>query len=295
MPLLVAPDLVLLDEEHPAYPGIRRQHFVALARQHPDAWRMHHINEQFHTIEGVNGIPAVRHCMVQAARARVLACLLRLDLITTNMLVKAALLHDSFKAHEVRYMRAVGPSWDSYDFAQQMAQQSWRQTRLFSEGVILIASSVAHESLVDMLVLAEKARLYGVGSLSPFEIAQLAMHYLDDITVEDQWAEPADGSSNIISVRMRRNASNPRYARLNEQGRTMLRAEAAKRGLPHFLHQETTYAAQEWVGYLVQDLLADLVGARTGGIAIRSVDLPVIIDNIIRQELNKMLANYTKG
>lgn len=120
---------------------------------------------------------------------------------------------------------------------------------------------------------------------SDAQLALLAMHYLDDITVNDQWAVPAaaDGR-NVIDTRTAANAANPDYQAINEAGRTELHRQARAIGRYYFIEGRTTYEVQRKVGHEVEYLLSMLIWQRRG-VKFRPIDLPVIIDNVIREEL----------
>jgi hypothetical protein len=282
--------LIPLDETSGQYKGVRKQYFVAIMRRHPDVWHVHKQNRQFQLIHGVIARRAVQHCAVQAARGRVFGRLLRLSLRMREVLEKAAFLHDSYKAEEIRYLRAHGKSWDAYDQVQQRgARESWEITGLFSQAVMDVAGSVAHESLAAMCLICEQAQNHGLDSLSELQIAMLAMHYLDDIAVNDDWAQPAADGRNVIDIRTANNAANPDYRILNEEGRTRLREQAAALGLTHlFTEGRTTYEQQCIVGHDVEALLARIIMDRRD-VIFEPYDLPVILDNVIREELEALL------
>lgn len=283
----VAGVLVPLDEEPREYRDARRRYFVALMRQHPDVWRMHKANRQFVRIEGVIARKAVQHCAVQLARARVLGRLLGLDLVYQGVLQKAAFLHDSYKGHETRHLNRSGRTWKAYDWAQLQARVSWDDTGIFSQVVMRVASAVAHESLVEMLAILDGAAAEGV---SQEELAMLAMHFLDDAAIEDEWAVPVTAAGvDVIAARMARNAANERYWLINEAGCTELRKMAAAHGYDYFQDGETTYEAQLRVGHLVEDELARIIMHKQG-VTFNPRDLPVIIDNVIRRELTQLMA-----
>lgn len=153
MSLNTAGTLIPLDETSQEYRAARRRYFVALARQHPDVLRMHRLNQQFVMVDGVIAVKAVHHCMVELARARVLGSLLGLPLWVRAALEKAAFLHDSYKAEEIRFLRRHGRTYQAYDAAQRHARQSWEETHMFAPLVLDIAGAVAHESLAKMQYL----------------------------------------------------------------------------------------------------------------------------------------------
>lgn len=273
-----------IDEAAPGYRHARMAYFVGAALRHPEVWQTHHDNGQFGEIpvEGmpnpVTARPSVQHCMVEAARARVLGDMLGLNEASVHDLEKAALLHDSYKGQEVRIMRENGPSWESYDFAQAMARLSWEVHGRYSKEVMDIAGSVAHESLQQM----EELLAIPAAELTDTQKMMLAMHYLDDYTVEFDWATPAGEDGNDLDRRMAKNENNERYRSLNETGLQYFGYEQDGVYVP-----ETAYQAQRRIGHLVENRLAELVSEANNlpeG-SFSPLDMPIIIDNQIKQNL----------
>lgn len=272
---------IAIDEQAPGYRHARMAHFVGVALRHRDAWQQHKDNGQFDVLPAyvpgeaeprpIRALPAVQHCLVEGARAGVLGNMLGLPEDATSDLEKAAVLHDSYKAKEVVAMLEQKPSWDSYAAAQEAAHDSWMAVPgRFTESVLQAASSVAHESIPQMEEILAKP----TEELTIQDKLDLAMHYLDDYTVEFDFAKPAEKDGNDLDRRMVKNENNERYKGLNETGRE------------HF-NGETAYQAQRRVGKLVEARLADLVREAQGLSAdtFKAEDLPVIIDNNIKQQL----------
>jgi hypothetical protein len=277
-------------EGHPLHRRIFANWYATTWRAHPTVWQMHAINGQFKTviIDGKerNGIPATKHCVAQALRAEVLARLLGLPRSLSFELVAGVLLTDSFKFREWQFMQEHGPNWATYAKAQYLAHESWAQTEMFSPRVMELAANVAHESLLKMELLCDK---YDEGGdLTDFEIAQLIAHFVDDISQDHAWVTEREGNRNVLTERILvRNASNPTYMTLNQEGRTRLREEANAAGYPeYFTSGETTYEAQARVGLRVQAVLAALLrGDRLTWF--NPLDLPVVIDNVLRRRFNR--------
>ncbi|HSX42976.1 MAG TPA: hypothetical protein VLF59_02720 [Candidatus Saccharimonadales bacterium] len=270
-----------IPEDDVAYKQARLGYFARIAWAHIDVWQQHYDNRQFDVLPAhlpgieepkeICALPSVRHCLVEGARAAILGTMLGLEGGQVHDLQKAAVLHDSFKGQEVVRMLEQKPSWDSYAEAQVAAHDSWLATPgRFSEDVIDIASSVAHESISDMEELLAKSD----DELTDLDKAKLAMHYLDDYTVEDYWAEPAVDGQNDLDRRMTKNENNERYRALNEAGR-------------EYFDGETAYQAQRRNGHAVETRLAALIKKAQGlpEAAFEAIDLPVIIDNNIKQAL----------
>lgn len=285
---------LMVPEEHHFYQRLLWNTYVRTWRAYPTAYQMHVNSGQFDTvvIDGKerNGIPATRHCVAQALRAEVLARMLRFGGTLTNELVLGVLLTDHWKFKEWRYMQEVGADWDSYAEAQVRSKADLEDSGMFGPRVLTIAWSVAHETLARMESLCDKFYNDAEG-LTPFEIAELVSHYVDDISQSDAWVTEAKDGLNVLDARILiRNASNPTYMRLNEEGRTRLQQDASEAGYPgYFTNNETTYEAQARVGRRVQKVLTTLLIERFGTI-FDALDLPVIVDNVIRRRFNRKIA-----
>jgi len=268
-----------IDETQPEWCRARVAYFAGAALRHKDAWQMHHDNGQFDVLlaavgeetREIRAKPSIQHCMVEAARARVIGGLLGLSEDAIYTLEKAALLHDSFKGREVVMMLERGPSWESYDAAQAAARDSWERSGRFSTEVMDIAGSVAHESLLEMEEILAKPD----EELTDFDKMCLAMHLIDDSTVEFYWATPADESGNDLDRRMTKNEHNERYTALNEEGRK-------------YFGGRTAYEAQREIGHRVEDRLAGLIMAETGT-TFNPRDLQVIMDNQIKLDITDIM------
>lgn len=226
-----------------------------------------------------------RHCVMQAAWAYALGLMLRLDDSEKTWLVIAALLHDSHKLEEIRVMESLGRTCENYDAAQEQAHNWWLGMGIEPE-VVKIASSVGHESLLEVWFLSCKYWLEG--ELSPLEVSRLAMHFLDDISIRGNWVSiVGDDGENILDLRNRNNASNPRYTDLNNRGlevqKSRLSDVASRVGCSLdwnvFLPSETAYKAQARIGHLVEAVLSDLIAKRNNAQITDPLDLPVILDN----------------
>ncbi len=256
---------------------------VALLRRHLDVLAVHKRSGQL-SISDKSFRPAVKHSAMQAARAGVLGRWLGLSPAMVVKFEEAAFLHDSLKIEEVRAMKRYGKTWSIYAAINNFGHLVWLDAGIDLE-VVEIAASVAHESLLKMVTLLEKEMLFPLSPLTEFELACLAMHWLDDWAIDDEWARPAQGSENMLHWRCQRNASNPTYQAINEAGRTKFAEEAQAAGRPDlFIQPMSTYDRQLSVGLGVQELLARVIRGR-GLRVTSSLDLPVMVDNVLRQEL----------
>mgnify|MGYP001592770805 CR=1 FL=1 len=276
--------------------GVPSQIFVAAMRSlYEECYRILHLfRPRFHGQEYGNWLSAdrldilhsvKRHCAMQAARAYTLGMMLRLDGPEKTELVIAALLHDTHKLEEIRTMESFGRTCENYDAAQEQAHHWWLGLGIEPE-VVKIASSVGHESLLEMWFLCCKYWLEG--ELTPLEVCRLAMHFLDDISIGGNWVDViGNDGENILDARSRKNASNPRYADLNAHGlegqKRKLRETAARVGCDLgwnvFLPDETAYEAQARIGHMVEAVLSKIVSQRNKTQITDPKNLPVILDN----------------
>ncbi len=298
----VIPELDSNHPEHGKYRAARAAYFASIALRHRDVMRIHYddnraeANPKFQALarrrvvsqpEDAPRRPrrfearpdgAPQHCLVEAARVRVMGGMLRLEESDIAKLEKAAMLHDSFKARETKIMRESGPTWDSYEQAQAAARKAWEDSGLFETDVMDIAGSVAHEFIDEMYAILGKPDT----DLTVMDKMRLVMHYADDYTFNSRWSEPAGEDGGEIDRRCLKNEQNTRYASLNQTG------------LDHFGYvdrgvfiPETTYQAQRRSGHMVEERLAGLICAANGlsDGAINPLDLPVVVDNQIKYEL----------
>lgn len=198
-----------------------------------------------------------QHCMVEAARAEVLADLLALSPQTKEQLFAAAILHDFNKKQEIEYTAAKGRTVESFDEIYEMSRQKLRGAGI-GDTLIELADSVGHSSAEDMEEILAK------DSLSEYDIARLAMHYLDDYTLNAEWASTFDGEKNDLDRRLDANDTNPKYKKLFDSGR---------------------YALQRSVGGLVETKLAELIKERSGQ-EVAAKLLPETIDERLKQRID---------
>lgn len=248
----------------------KRAFFSNLAVQEIDALRMHKKRGLWErTPEGSRDWGNVaEHCLVEVARAQIFAELLGLSSEITADMMQAAAVHDYFKRVEKEIMTAGGFSYDSYAAAQKIVAVDL-PTNGYSERVTRLAGAVGHETSL------EAQRILGLADPNEDDIAYLVMHYIDDYTINSDWAgeaEDTDGNKiNDLDRRLDSVEANPRYQTLNQEGTI------------HF-NGETPYTVQRRVGHAVEQILAELIGEQTGK-AIDPVDLPVYIDGLIKEKI----------
>lgn len=152
--------------------------------------------------------------------------------------------------------------------ASRIAQERVRN-KGFNDRVVRLINAVGHSSL------KEAEEILNKGSLTEENVAFLLMHYIDDYTINDQWARPAEIKAGIkindLDRRMDKNEAHPRYTRLNQEG--------IKR-----FNGETSFQAQRRVGHAVERKIAALLQERTGQ-QIEPLDLPVFVDQQIMRKI----------
>jgi hypothetical protein len=214
------------------------------------------------------------HCLVEAARVRALAGILGLSEELTHKLLMAAGLHDFNKKREKELLAENDYSWDGYEKASKESIVAMQEAG-FDETTVNLASSIGHESLKQAEEILSKQ------GKSPEDVAFLLMHYVDDYTINDQWANPAeiDGQGkgvNDLDRRMIKNETNPRFAKINQQG------------IGKFEEGETTYQAQRRVGKQVEIAISDLMQENLQT-DINPNQIPEIIDQKIKTEINSQV------
>lgn len=247
----------------------KRQYFVKLGLQMREALKLHKKAGLWEKKEGKREWGNVsEHCLVEAARVDVFADKLNLSEDLKHDLKIAAALHDFFKKGEKEIVTSEGLTWDSFDKATAESTRLMREAG-FSERIVRLANSMGHDSLFETESIVKKE------SLSPEEIAYLILHYVDDYTIGSDWVEPlenvGDKQINNLDRRIDKNEANPRYARLNEEGRTKFAGE-------------TTFEAQRRIDYLVEERLASLIVEKTGQ-NISPKELPQFIEREIQSKI----------
>lgn len=212
------------------------------------------------------------HCLVEAARCEALSDALGFSPGLREDLKFAATLHDYFKKSETEIVRNNDLSWDSFAEADRQSQNILRDLQINDE-IIRLATSVGHGSLTEILTILEQ------DTLDDFDLARLALHYIDDYTIGSDWvvaAEEHEGQKiNDMDRRISKNITNERYKRLDFEGRAQFQGES-------------TFAVQHRIGQAVEIVLAEQLSKRSGDI-IEPKDLPEIIDGLVRERITSRI------
>lgn len=181
----------------------RAKYFSRLALRNLSLIRLH---KEFGLLPRKEGWGNVtEHCLVEAAAAEVIAEKLGLNKDMKEKLVKAAIVHDFYKRREIEGAGKSGNGMAAFDESVAESDEILKRKGV-DETVCLVAGSSAHTSLGGMeLVVENMDRLDDVGKL------RAIFNYLDNVTLNNDLVE-LDTRINLLE-------SNPRYRRLNEEGR----------------------------------------------------------------------------
>ena len=295
--------------EERAFNDARRRYFIRLGVQLLDDIRMHRDCGQLREAVGEKvirytrnrsqrlGLPltegdrparsqsfrnVTEHCLVEAARAQAIASadFLNLNTLIANDLRRAAVLHDVNKKNEIEMIRTVRAAvsqeseaerrkamWDVVEREQRHTAE-WMRKHSVAGAVVEIANGAGHLSLPHMEFLLSRKKL------DEYELAQLAMHFIDDVTVDAEWARPAEESGGVLKNdldrRMDNNEANKNYQDLNSEGKNRW--------------GEMAFTRQRRVGHLVEERLIAEIERRTGT-KIPPRRLAETLDQAIREKI----------
>lgn len=251
----------------------KRRYFTQLGLQMRKALELHKEAGLWQRKEGKRDWGNVsEHCLVEVARADVLADELNLPEDIKEDLKTAAALHDFFKKGEKEIVIAGGLDWNSFEKASYESTHQMQEAG-FSERIIHLANSIGHGSLLETESILKKE------NLSSEDVAYLVLHYIDDYTIGSDWVKPAGKSlsgkyENDLERRMNNNENNSRYSLLNEEGKIQLGGEK-------------TFEAQRRIGHLVEQKLFSFL-TQIGAKITDAKDLPQYIDQKIRNKIEKI-------
>lgn len=248
----------------------KREFFIKLGLSVREALKMHKKADLWG--EGKEDWRRVsKHCLAETARAVVFSDLLKFPEDLKKDLITATVLHDFYKKQEIAKADEKGLNWQSMEQADKEAEDLLRKNG-FSDRIIKLVGSVGSVSLL------ETGRTLSKDQLSQEDIACLIVHYLDDISIESNWVEPAEviegrGKINILDKRMDRSDVNPEYAPINEAG---IKIFGGKR----------TFQQQRDIGHMVEERLTAILG-KSGETQIDDPkDLPYLIDEKIKEKIS---------
>jgi len=217
--------------------------------------------------DGKSWSNVTEHCVIVAIRAMILGTKLGLFDELVVPLMHAAILHDSYKAHEKAIVVANGLEWNAFEKAAINFEVVLKNEG-FDDLTIRLATASGHGSLLQAQDLIEKNER---SPLTPEEIAWCIHHYVDDYTIGSKPASKADPAGfNDLDSRIRENIKNPRYVQLNEEGK-------------QYFGGLSTFEMQLEVGLKIQKILFDLLKdePQRGLAPNRPFDLPYWVDQKI--------------
>lgn len=247
------------------------QYFAKLGFQTREALKQHKIAGLW----GTDWENVTKHCLVQVARGSELADALRLSTQIKKELMLAAQLHDVNKKDEITAARAAyekkASVWEAFEQATQHKNAQLRVAG-FSDAVIRLANAAPYGSIPEAELLLNKEEL------EENDIAFLILHYIDDISIGDDWVKPAaeedNKTINQLDRRLRPPPTSTMHAQLNEEGRI------------HFAGQ-TVWEAAYNVGRKIEERLAKMVSQEVGR-EINPRALPEFIDQKIKASINAL-------
>lgn len=196
-----------------------------------------------------------RHCIKELAAVTVMAEWLCLPPKVTLDLQMAAAAHDFSKKIERTVssaQKAGGQTWDEYQRdVIDMGAQIMRDAGI-PEEVILLSDCVAHTDFDRMNEILAKS----YDDISNEEIAMLVMHWVDDVTVNDEVSGPArmeEGElKNSLDDRTLKNRNNEKIRNINEEG-------LRRYGM-------LTPDYQRILGHRIEERLTHLINRRKNGV-----------------------------
>jgi len=258
----------------------KRQYFIRIGLQLRQTLKLHKQEGLWdRNAQGERDwVNASKHCIVEAARSKVLANKFGLSLEMGEKLIAAAALHDFYKRKEIEAMRRPDKSvWGS---SQEAAQQSdvIMKAAGFDDETIRLAESVGHLSLKETEEILVKE------NLAEGDIAFLMLHYIDDYTHNHDWTseavvdEQTGVSADDMDRRILRSEQSGKYEGLNQEG------------VGKFGPGETMFQAQYRIGVAVEKKLVELLGQKLG-VQLDPKDLPAMIDGWVKEEIAKESLN----
>lgn len=216
------------------------------------------------------------HCLVVSARARILAEWIGLPEATISKMLVGAALHDFSKKEEIEAATKARmentSAWDAFEKVAEDAKKQLQEAG-FEEDVIWLAQAAPYGSINQTEEILNKEHI------SDLEAAFIIIHYADSISQGSDWVSPMEidpvGSQvNQLDLRLQIGESNPKYGKLNEEGRA------------HF-QGETTFQAALRVGHRIEDRLSKLIQERER-VSFEPKHLPERVDLVIKERINSI-------
>jgi len=259
-----------------------RSFFESLARAYPRAIALHETPGNLWELgaDGKHWGNVTEHCLMEAARAGVLAELLGFSQELQDALAEAAVAHDFYKKREIELTRkdiANGGSGRAGVLLNEREAAAALHAAGFSDSQISWIQSVSG----DPENTAAMKKILDSETMDSNELAQLVLHYIDNYTRGAAWVTPAEsgesGLENDIDRRNFSNAQNPDYQKMNEEGR--------KLNANHpFFDGMTRFEGAAAVNHEIEKVFSKIIAAR--GISVRFPEqLPELIDERIRAKI----------
>lgn len=207
------------------------------------------------------------HCLVVTARAQVLGEMLGLSEQRIIDLMYAGVLHDFSKRKEKELkVPEGGITWEQYE--KEISEYSIDQITKhgFSQEIAELAESVGHGPLLKI-----EEMLKDPDNLNEYDVAYLAMHYIDNYSIGSEWVKPTDGMTNEIDRRTLKDKNNNTLKNLQEDGKKI------------FAGRNYTEIMQE-TGHDIEKLLVKII-KRNKNLDIEPLRLPEYIDEEIKKKI----------
>lgn len=265
------------------FEGERGSYFRRLVKTVPSALALHNDpGRLWDKDESGHGWANVTiHCLIEAARVKILASKLDLSDVLIEDVVNAAILHDFYKRFEIKAiqedMQRGGSGRAGALRANKEADEHLRRAG-FRERVIRLANAVGGQPEV----LLEVRRILDQERFSPDDLAFLVMHYIDNYTIGSAWVEPAAGGDgdlwNDVDRRVKKNLGNSTYIKMDEESRTFY-------GDQPFFKGKTSLEALAELSHLIEERFAERI-RRERGEVIEPLRLPEVIDKELKKEIS---------
>ncbi len=260
-----------------------REYFTKLAHSHQKELKLH---ESYGLWEkepsGKTWTNVTEHCLIEAARSKVLSSWLNLPQDIRDSMESAAVVHDFYKKREIELVHEdIKAGRTGKDGTLKASDESEKimSSLGFDDFVVSLVECVG----ATQMNLHRMKRMLDLKFRSDEDLAHLAIHYIDDYTIHSCWAKPAEikegKKKNDADRRNEKNIQNPDYKKMG--------AESTKlnQNSPYFKGM-SMYESAVYVDHLIENEFAGII--RNHGITIGDpIDLPWLVDNYLRNKINK--------